>query len=155
MIEQTATVIDIDGDLLVLETQPESSCHSCSVKKGCGTSVLSGFVGNKLIHFTLPNTLAARKGDRVVLGLPEHAMVKGSTVVYVMPLLVMIAVAVLADHTLALDADKRDLSIAVLSLASLAMSTLLARWLFRNAATRQAYTPVLLRKEITSSTLAH
>ena len=152
MIEQSATVIKVEGDELVLETQPESTCQSCAVNKGCGTSVLAGMVGNKAIYFRLPNTLSASKGDRVVLGLPEHAVVKGSAIVYLLPLLAMVAVAILTDHMLAVDADKRDLAIAFISLVALVLTAALGGLLFKNKGTRQRYTPVLLRKEVSIST---
>jgi sigma-E factor negative regulatory protein RseC len=147
MLEQTATVVDIEGDQLVLETRPQSTCQSCAVNKGCGTAVLAKSVGQKVIHFRVVNTLSVSKGDRVVLGLPENAVLKGSIVMYVMPLLMMLAVAFIADSVLAIDAERRDITIAMLSFASLALSIGIGRYLFRNAETSQSYTPVLLRKE--------
>lgn len=148
MMEQTATVVDIEDGELVLETRPQSTCSSCTVNKGCGTSVLSKSVGQKVIHFRLANTVSARKGDQVVLGLPENAVLKGSAIMYVLPLIIMIAVAVIADNVLAIDAERRDLTIAFLSLASMAASIAVGRFLFRHDETGLAYTPVLLRKEI-------
>ena len=152
MLEQTATVVAVENGQLVLETRPQSTCQSCSVNKGCGTAVLSKSVGQKVIHFRLDNTIGARKGDTVVLGLPENAVLKGSAILYLLPLLVMIATAVVADLTMAADADNRDLAIALLSLLSLGGSVLLGRLLLRhsgkNADREQAYSPVLLRKQL-------
>ena len=152
MLEQNATVIDIENGQLVLETRPQSTCQSCSVNKGCGTAVLSKSVGQKVIHFRLDNTIGARKGDTVVLGLPENAVLKGSAILYLLPLLVMIATAVIADLSMAADADNRDLAIALLSLLSLGGSVLLGRLLLRRSAKsadrEQAYSPVLLRKQL-------
>lgn len=38
MIEETALVLEVKGQHVLLETQRKSACQSCSVKSGCGTS---------------------------------------------------------------------------------------------------------------------
>lgn len=150
MLEQTATVIDIEDGQLILEVRPQSSCHGCAVNKGCGTAVLAKTVGQRVVHFRLDNTIGARKGDTVVLGLPEHAVLKGALIIYLLPLLVMLLVALVADATLAADADNRDLAIVLLSLLGLGGSVWLGRVLMQHdsQAAEKAYTPVLLRREI-------
>lgn len=146
MLEQTATVIEVQGDRLLLEVIPESSCKACSMNKGCGTSVLSKSVGRKVVQFELDNTLAAERGDRVVLGVPENAVISGSLLVYLLPLVLMFIVALIADQTIASDDPLRDIKIAVLALGTLAGSVLLSRRLF--ASSHDAWQPVLLRKLI-------
>ena len=152
MLEQTATVVAVENGQLVLETRPQTTCQSCAVNQGCGTAVLGKSVGQKVIHFRLENTIGARKGDTVVLGLPENAVLRGSTILYLLPLLVMIATAVIADAAMAQDADNRDLAIALLSLLSVGASVLLGRLLLRHGGKRadreQACSPVLLRKQL-------
>lgn len=146
MIEQTATVIDVEGDQLVVETVPQSSCQSCAVKSGCGTSVLSGTVGRKVVHFRVKNSVAASKGDRVVLGLPEDALVKGSLIVYLLPLLLMIITALGVDAYLPEDETNRDALIATASLLSVMGSIFVGRFLLRNSVGSKTYTPVLIRR---------
>ncbi len=153
MIEQTAMVIAVENGQLVLETRPQSTCQSCAVNKGCGTAVLSKTVGRKVVHWRLANTIGAREGDTVVLGLAENALLKGSLMLYLLPLLVMVLVALAADASLAADADNRDLAIALLSLFGLGASVLLGRWWFRHGDRERAYAPVLLRKQIGSGSL--
>ncbi len=148
MIEQTATVIAVENGQLVLETRPQSTCQSCAVNKGCGTAMLSKRVGRKVVHWRLANTLGAQPGDTVVLGLEENALLKGSLILYLLPLVMMIVVAVVADRVMTPDAEYRDAAIALLSLSSVAASVLLGRWLFRRGDSSQRYTPMLLRKQI-------
>ncbi len=148
MLEQLATVVAVRGNQLVLETQAQSSCQSCSVNKGCGTSLLSKVVGQKVIHFELENTLDARTGEQVVLGLPENAVVRGSLLIYIVPVLVLMLAAFAGDALLALDAASRDLKIAGFSLSAMAVGIFISRSLFRRADSMHNYMPVLLRKEI-------
>ena len=71
MIEEHARVVAVQGDTALLQTQRQSSCGSCEVKSGCGTSVLAGIVGQKMTQLKVQNTLNARPGDEVVLGFGE------------------------------------------------------------------------------------
>ena len=150
MLEQAATVVALRHNRVVVETLPRSTCDGCGVSQGCGTSVLAKTVGRKVIHFELDNTVDARIGDRLVLGLPEQAMLRGSLLIYLLPLLAMILVALAADLLLPAAASLRDLKITLLALAALGLGMLLARGsLFRH---RGAYMPVILRKELPTVT---
>lgn len=142
-------VVEVDQDNLVLEVVPQSTCGSCSVKQGCGTSVLASSVGQKVIHFKLPDTVGAGVGDRVVLGIPENAVVSGSLMMYLLPLVVMFAVALGADQLLSMQDASRDIKIAVSALAGLGISVLLGRRLLSDSPS--SYQPVLLRKEIATT----
>ena len=97
MIEETARVIDIEGDQLVLQAETKTACNACEVKQGCGTSVLSKVVGRKFTRFHATNTVNANIGDEVIVGLHEDAMLMGSVMVYLLPLLALIIAAVVAD----------------------------------------------------------
>jgi len=112
MLEQTATVKAVQHGRLLLEVIPQSTCGSCSVKSGCGTSVLASSVGQKVVRFELDNTLDAVVGDRVVIGVPENAVVGGSLLMYLVPLLVMFAFAMISDQLLSLQDASRDIKIA-------------------------------------------
>ena len=101
MIEETARVIDIEGDQLVLQAQTKTACNACEVKQGCGTSVLSKVVGRKFTRFHATNTVNANIGDEVIVGLHEDAMLMGSVMVYLLPLLALIIAAVVADSLIA------------------------------------------------------
>ena len=146
MVEQNATVIALNEGNAVVETVPESTCNSCSVKAGCGTSVLARSVGQKVIHFEIANTVDARVGDQVVLGLPEDAIVKGSLLMYLLPLVLMFTVALLLDFLLPAEAAARDLKIAGGALLALLASILVDRLFIHHDSGH--YLPVMLRKQL-------
>ena len=108
MIEEKALVVAIEGEDVLLQTQRRSACQSCSVKQGCGTSVLSKVIGKRSSQILVANTLHADVGDEVVIGINDNALVKGSLLVYALPLILLITGALLGEllaHSYSLNAE--------------------------------------------------
>lgn len=87
MITETATVVSIENNQTWIETQRKSACGQCSANKGCGTSVLSKVIGNKLSKMKAINKINAKVGDEVIVGLNEKSLLKGAFMTYLLPLL--------------------------------------------------------------------
>ena len=148
MIEERARVIAVENGQLLLEAQTKASCSACAVKQGCGTSVVSKWVGRKFTRFQAPNTVNARVGDEVVVGLAEEAMLKGSVLVYLLPLLAMIGFALLADSLIAADTASRDLMVLIAAVAGFSLMLVISRLLLSTGSNSSKLTPVVLRKNI-------
>ncbi len=146
MIEEQVLVVAVEGDQLLLEAQVQSSCGGCAAKKGCGTALLSQVVGKKFTQFKVKNTINARAGDRIIIGLPEQALLTGSLVMYLLPLLGMIVLALIADAILAADAVARDMSVALSAFSGFGLGMLMARFLLSSRQSHSAYTPVIIKK---------
>jgi sigma-E factor negative regulatory protein RseC len=95
MIEEVATVIECSEQQALLEAQRQSSCGSCAAKAGCGTAVFANTLGKKSSRITVANTLNLQVGDKVVVGLQENALLLGSFMIYLLPLIALIVFAVL------------------------------------------------------------
>jgi len=95
MIEESAKIVGVIEDFAWVETQRKSTCGSCQVNKGCGTSLLSNVLGQKRTRLKVRNPEGYQAGDQVVLGLEEGALVKGSLLLYSLPLLFMFVSAIL------------------------------------------------------------
>jgi sigma-E factor negative regulatory protein RseC len=117
MIEETATVIAIEQGQLVLQVSTRTACGGCAAKKGCGTAALSGWLGRKMIHIRADNTVDARVGDEVVVGLGEDALLSGSVRIYLLPLLGLMLSAILADQLLDAGLQGRDLLVMLAAVA--------------------------------------
>lgn len=89
MITENAIVVSIDNNQTWIETQRKSVCGQCSANKGCGTSVLSKVIGNKLSKIKAINNINAQVGDEVVIGLNEQSLLKGAFIVYMLPLILL------------------------------------------------------------------
>jgi sigma-E factor negative regulatory protein RseC len=148
MIEETARVVAIENDQLLLEAETRAACNACAARQGCGTSVLSRWVGRKFTRFQATNTVNARVGDEVVVGLAEEAMLRGSVFVYLLPLLAMIGFALLADGLISTDTASRDLLVLVSALGGFALMLFISRRLLSTNSNRSKLTPVVLRKNI-------
>lgn len=148
MIEEQAQVIEINGDKLILQAQTQSTCGSCSANKGCGTSLLSRVIGRKFTRFQAQNNIDAAVGDTVIVGIPEDALLKGSLVMYAMPVMGMLIFALLADYVLSASAEFRDLMIAASAILGLIVSSLMSKGYFQRQSSIQLFSPVVLRKII-------
>ena len=148
MIEETARVIAIENDQLLLEAQTSAACHACSARPGCGTSILSRWVGRRFTRFKVHNSIDANVGDEVVVGLAETAMLKGSVLVYLMPLLAMIVFAVLADSLIPAESAYRDLMVLLFAVVGFGLMLVLSSRLLAMRSNRSRLTPVILRKNI-------
>lgn len=81
MSESEALVTGIAGEFAVVEVEAlPSACAKCGDKGGCG----KGQAGPR--RYAVRNTVGARVGDRVVLSVPEGAVLKAAALSYLMPL---------------------------------------------------------------------
>lgn len=97
MIEENAVVVAIDGDWVLLETQRKSVCGQCSANKGCGTATLQKVMGKRRNQIQVLKPFPVRVGDDVVIGIDENALLKGSFMVYVIPLVLLILFGALGE----------------------------------------------------------
>ena len=89
MIEKSARVLRLEGELAVLEVEQQTACGQCAAKSGCGTSVLAGLFGRKS-EFRAWNRIGARTGQSVTVGIPENVLIKASLLMYFLPLITLI-----------------------------------------------------------------
>ena len=99
MIEQRAQVIEVGEGYALVEVARMTTCAACSAKPACGTSVLAKVVGNRHRRMLVLSDLPLRAGDEVVVGIAESALVRGSFAVYIVPLVLMLAGAMMGDLT--------------------------------------------------------
>ncbi len=92
MLEESGTVLAVKNDELCVETISRSSCSRCS-SSGCSTSVISKLFGLRRNRIIMKNSLGAKPGDRVVIGIPDSLLVKASIWAYLLPLASMVMVA--------------------------------------------------------------
>lgn len=93
MLTEQAKVTRVEDPYVWVETQRQSSCGSCSMNKGCGTSVLSKVVGQKMSNLRVASDLALRPGDYVLISIEDSMLIKGSLLVYALPLVFMLGSA--------------------------------------------------------------
>jgi sigma-E factor negative regulatory protein RseC len=100
MLIESGEVVAVDSDAVWVETVGRSTCGKCVARKGCGHGLL-GELGSGRRNYirVLPGKVLpaqCRVGDRVDIALPEAAMLRGALLVYLVPVLLMLAGAAAA-----------------------------------------------------------
>jgi sigma-E factor negative regulatory protein RseC len=142
VLEEIAEVVEVHSDFLLVSSSRLSACNTCQASANCGQRSLAGLFGNKTIFIKLenPERLTVEVGQSVVLGLHEHALLKSSVVMYLIPLLFLIISAVAATLF-----NLSEGLIIVSGLVALLLGFVVARKLSTKLLSNPNYTPRLLR----------
>lgn len=140
MIEERGRVLSVEQGAVWVETVRRSACDTCQARSGCGQSVLQrlglgarqGFV--RVLHER--NASGYRVGDEIIIGIPENAVLHGSAVVYLLPLVTLFAGALLAQAFGAAES-----SIVVAGLFGMGLGFAAVRWHGRRVGDNPAYMP--------------
>lgn len=97
MVEEIATVVSTEYNGIWLTTTPVSSCNACNVSDDCGTGIVAKTLTPKNIHFFVPSELKLLPGEQVKIGLQEDSLVMAALMVYLLPLVLMMVLALLAN----------------------------------------------------------
>lgn len=97
MLEQHAIVLKTEGDLAWVEARESGTCGSCG-SGGCSTRRLADLFGRRERAFPVENKLRAEAGERVVIGIPPGALWKSAFRLYGLPLLLILAGALIGQH---------------------------------------------------------
>lgn len=104
MISESGRIVSVESDCVWVETIQRSTCESCSAKKGCGQSMVAEWTGKTSLIRVLLNGRKADEFDlydSVTIGIPERVVANGSLLVYMTPLLAMIAGLAVAESSAA------------------------------------------------------
>lgn len=104
MIVESGKIVSVEPEGLWVETISRSVCGSCKAEKGCGQSLMAKWSGHSSYLWVLlegRNPDAYHPGDSVQLGIPEDVIAKGSMMVYLLPLVVMVVVSAFAQQQFA------------------------------------------------------
>ncbi|MBO6849160.1 MAG: SoxR reducing system RseC family protein [Marinobacter sp.] len=98
MISESGKVVAVDGDRVWVQTIRNSACQSCSARQGCGQRALASATGGRANQIRVLNRLNAQVGDDVMLAIEETALLRASLLVYAVPLLLMVAGAMIGHQ---------------------------------------------------------
>ncbi len=90
MILEAGIVVSKAADSVMVETIQKTTCDSCAAQPACGHSVLSKLTSSSVQIRVLLGDFDAnviRLCQSVTIGIPDHVVVKGSLLVYLVPLI--------------------------------------------------------------------
>lgn len=96
MITEKARVISVSEGILWVEAVQQSACSGCSAREGCGQRLLARFSGKTAYLKVLIENQKAddyASGEIVEIGLPEDVVVRGSLLIYLLPIVSMLVFA--------------------------------------------------------------
>jgi len=137
MMEEEAYVSEVAAGRVWIEKNRKSSCSGCA--EACPSSLASGLFGEKRVRLSVRTDLPLSPGDKIVIGVAEDVLAKGSLLIYLLPLAGFFAGAWLGKSVVG-----SDLASALAGLVGLGLcyAGLKAARLFD----REGYQPVILRK---------
>jgi sigma-E factor negative regulatory protein RseC len=86
----------LDADMAVV-TSVRSVCENCASTGGCGFVKLSQLLCYSPKEFKVDNPVGVGPGDDVIIGAVEGTLVRFSLVVYLVPLLLLVAGAMVGE----------------------------------------------------------
>jgi sigma-E factor negative regulatory protein RseC len=148
MIEEQALVLsEAKHGYVNVKIHRQSACESCQLKSGCGQSALTKMSSNKCIEFSVLNTINAKPGDIVFLSISEQGLLSASLLMFMMPLLAMLAMSVFTKSFLAWP----DGAVAISGLVSLLLGFAYARFYAQNNMDDDRFKPEMVRVQIPTS----
>jgi len=150
MIEEQATIVEVESEQIIVQTLRKSSCNSCAANKGCGTAVLSKAIGQKHSIVTISKEQQADPslvpGDQVIIGVNESMLLNGSALAYIIPITGMIGFALLAEWLGTVMELNGELHIIISAFAGLVSGITFSRFYLTKGRHHADFAPVLLRK---------
>ncbi len=129
MLIETGRVVAVDSSGLWVETIRQSTCGTCVAQKGCGHGLLNRISDGKRGYIrVLPGNRDVREcvvDDQVRISIPEEVILRGSLIVYILPLLCMLAGAATA---VGLVSGNQDVLAALGAVAGFGVGFALVRW---------------------------
>lgn len=151
MIEQTAKVVSIKQGYAWVLPAGAKDCGSCaSVKNGraggsCSSAGLFTFFRPTAEKVYVSNPLHAKPGDEVVIGMQGNALLLYSVFAYLLPLLSMIAFALLGKELFTLLNLHADAGAILAGICGLFSGLRIAAWQASRVARSEDNQPVILR----------
>lgn len=92
MLTEPARVLEVSGDVILLETSRKAACGKCSIKGGCGQYLLGSDSGVLQLNRqgSGNGVTALLPGSRVTLQMPRGAVAFLALLFYCLPLLLLI-----------------------------------------------------------------
>ena len=142
MLKESGRVVAVDQDSLWVETIQKSTCGSCVAQKGCGQSLLSRLGAKPVYLRVLLEGRPAHKykvDDTIQLGIADNLVVKGSLVIYLLPLLAMLVFTLIAHTVIAY-----EIATVLSAIIGFFLGSFLVYWYAKSYDNHNLYQPFII-----------
>jgi sigma-E factor negative regulatory protein RseC len=140
MIKEEGVVTRATNELAWIKTVMPRACEACGASDGC--EVLQS---KEDLNFTVANTLNVHEGDRVLVGLQTGSLFFLTFVLYILPILFLIAGAFIGNAVASFLAVDKMLSSMAAAGFSFALSLFLLKRMNDTVAGKWKHRPVLVK----------
>jgi sigma-E factor negative regulatory protein RseC len=151
MLKETAqiveTFVESDGSQWAfVEIHRRGMCGSCQAEGSCSTNLLADFFAHRAQHrLKLPNTLNAKQGDYITVGLSETIFLKSAFLVYLLPILLLFIFGFIAQTFFA---PLNELWVGVASLSGFAIGLFISYLTNQRTNKNKLYQPIMLESSL-------
>ena len=140
MIIQPARVIAETNVSYLLETLPKSACPRCEAGQGCGGGILAQAFANKTYQLSINKNTSLKIDELVQIGIRSSLLVRASMLLYLVPIISMVAFAVLVGNF----TGNEDLYTVIGAVIGMLMGVFIAKKLSNLAIHESIASPVLI-----------
>lgn len=142
MLEERGQVVEVGQGVVRVRVERKSACSGCQARAACGSGLMQGMRPERCHEVRALTDLELHEGDFVVLGVSEELILHSALLVYVLPLVLLLAGA-LAGQQLGLSEGWSIL----LAIAGFVASFVGLHVFNRRHAADRSLVPVVLRPE--------
>ena len=143
MIEERAVVAEAGIGYAWVEIQRQSACGTCQASSGCGSAALAKVWGVRSVRTRVRSAGSLRPGDEVIIGLTDGVLLRGALLVYLLPLMLLLAGALLGETVLV---DAGEELVILFGALGLGLGLLIVRIVSQRFQTDARFQPVVLRR---------
>ncbi len=138
MIEEVGTVTKVEGVTALVAVKKKSSCDGCTAGGACKTTADGA-------EIEAINPIHAKEGQTVKLSMQPYTYLKGSMLIYGMPVVILITGAIIGKNIgeKYITGVDSDLVAAVLGFSCLLLSFIGIKIWSRNISSKTEYKPVI------------
>jgi sigma-E factor negative regulatory protein RseC len=140
LASEEGVVVRADADGAWVKTIRGDACKGCSSKTACHT-----MGGGEEMEVSAVNPIGARVGDRVVLKMDTLAFLKGTFLVYMFPILMLVGGAVIGEWVTRSSDWPSPLLPILLGFGGLAFGLVIMKVVANRLAKQDAYRPHIVR----------
>lgn len=140
MATEEGTVIAVDNDTARIKTVKSAACEACAAKSSC-----NAMGGGNDMEVNAINTVHAEVGDTVILKFETTSLLKATFLLYVFPILCLLAGAVIGEKTAPLLGVDPIAFSAILGFAFFGAAIFFVRYQGNRMGALKQYQPRILR----------
>ena len=145
LVLEKAVIVSLHDQQARVAPVSENACSTCASGSACSSALLAPLFRNKSRTLTVDNTVNAKTGEEVTIGLNRMALVVASLLVYLLPVLMLLAGAIIGEAmSFAIGLEGNELISILTGIGSAGLTFLIVSRLVGSAYFALFFNPVII-----------